>query len=148
MATVAKNRKAKFEFHFLDEYEAGIKLLGTEIKSIRDGDVNINDAYCYVVNGEISIKNMYIKEYENASFAQHEPRRERKLLLHKTEIVRIVKKLQDRGLTIIPTRLFINNKGFAKMNVVIAKGKKLFDKREDIKKKDTERENEIGRAHV
>jgi len=135
-----ENRRAKFDYQFLDKLVAGLVLTGTEIKSIREGKAALSDSYCYFRNGELFVKNMHIAEYSEASFKTHDPLRERKLLLSKTELNKLSKKIKDQGLTIIPTRLFINDKGYAKLEIALAKGKKLFDKREDIKKRDVERE--------
>ncbi len=134
-----KNRKAKFEYEFLEKFTAGLQLYGTEIKSIRAGKASIVEGYCYVNNGEVFIKNMYIAEYEQASYNNHDPRRTRKLLLNRNEIDKLVKKKKDVGLTIIPLSLFINGKGYAKLDIALAKGKKLHDKRHDLKDKDAKR---------
>ncbi len=138
-----ENRRARFDYQFLEQFTAGIVLQGTEIKSIREGKAGLSDSYCYFRGGELYIKNLHITEYSEASFKNHEPLRERKLLLSKTELRKLEGKLKDRGLTIIPVRLFLSDRGFAKVDIALAKGKKEFDKREDIKKKDAERE--IGR---
>lgn len=138
-----ENRRAKFDYQFLETFTAGLVLKGTEIKSIREGKANLNESYCYFKNNELYIKNMHITEYLEASFYNHEPMRERKLLLNKQELNKLLKKVKDLGLTIIPIRLFINEKGFAKLDIALSKGKKMFDKREDIKKRDIERE--VGR---
>ncbi|MDO9001610.1 MAG: SsrA-binding protein SmpB [Bacteroidota bacterium] len=135
-----ENRRAKFDYQFLDTLVAGLVLKGTEIKSIREGKAGLSDSYCYFRNDELFVKNLHISEYADASFYQHEALRERKLLLSRQELNKLLKKVKDQGLTVIPTRLFINDKGFAKMEIALAKGKKLFDKRDDIKKKDIERE--------
>jgi SsrA-binding protein len=134
-----KNKKAKFEYEFLEKFTAGLQLFGTEIKSIRAGKASIMEGYCFVNNGEVFIKNMYIAEYEQASYNNHEPRRDRKLLLNRTEIEKLVKKKKDVGLTIIPLSLFINGKGYAKLDIALAKGKKIHDKRHDLKAKDDKR---------
>lgn len=138
-----ENRRAKFDYQFLETFTAGLVLKGTEIKSIREGKANLNESYCYFKNNELYIKNMHITEYSEASFYNHEPMRERKLLLNRQELNKLIKKVKDQGLTIIPIRLFINDKGFAKLDIALSKGKKMFDKREDIKKRDIERE--VGR---
>lgn len=135
-----KNRKASFEFSFIEKFTAGIKLTGTEIKSIRSGKANINEAFCAMINDELWVRNMYVEEYEMGNRFNHEPKRNRKLLLNKSELKKIKNNLKDQGLTIIPLMLFINENGLAKLEIAIAKGKKLYDKREDIKKRDTERE--------
>lgn len=135
-----KNRKASFEYQFIDTFTAGIVLKGTEMKSIRMGKANISDAHCYIHNGELFVKNLHISPYEFGTHYNHDPLRERKLLLQKKELKKIEGKLKDVGLTIVPTRLFISEKGLAKLNIALAKGKKLYDKRESIKSKDTERQ--------
>lgn len=135
-----ENRKAKFDYQFLDTLTAGLVLKGTEIKSIREGKAGLADSYCYFKNDELFVRNFHITEYENASFYNHEPMRERKLLLSRQELNKWFRKVKEQGLTIVPVKLFINEKGFAKMNIALAKGKKEFDKREDIKKRDVERE--------
>lgn len=140
MEVIATNRNAKYEYAFLDEFTAGLQLEGTEIKSIRNKDVSISEGYCAFKNNELYVLNMHIAPYEQASFRNHEPRRERKLLLNRQEIKKLSGKLKDKGLTIIPTRLFISDKGYAKLNIALAKGKKLHDKRESIKDKDVQRD--------
>ena len=135
-----ENRKAKFDYQFLDKLVAGMVLRGTEIKSIRTGKAGLADSYCYFKNDELFVRNLHISEYEDASFYQHEALRERKLLLSRQELNKLSRKVKDQGLTIIPIRLFVNDKGFAKMEIALAKGKKEFDKRDDIKKRDVERE--------
>ncbi|MDP2387376.1 MAG: SsrA-binding protein SmpB [Bacteroidota bacterium] len=134
------NRRASFEYSFLEKYVAGLMLTGTEIKSIRAGKANINDGYCFFKNNELFIKNMHITEYEQGTYNNHEPNRDRKLLLNKAEINKLLKKLKDQGLTIVPLKLFISESGYAKLEIALAKGKKLFDKRDDIKKRDIQRE--------
>ncbi len=138
-----ENRRARFDYQFLENFTAGIVLQGTEIKSIREGKAGLSDSYCYFKGGELFVRNMHISEYSEASFKNHEPLRERKLLLSKTELRKLEGKLKDQGLTIVPVKLFLSDKGFAKLDIALAKGKKEFDKRQDIKKKDIERE--IGR---
>lgn len=133
-----KNRKASYEFELLDEFDAGIVLAGSEVKSIRQGNVSISESYCFLNQGEVFIKNMHIPELKNAAI-QHEPLRHRKLLLTKKEIIKIETKLKNKGLTLVPTFLY-NKKGLIKLKVCLAKGKKLYDKRESIKKKDIERD--------
>lgn len=133
------NKRARFEYHLLDKYVAGIQLKGTEIKSIRRGKANISDAFCVIKKGEIFVRNMHIAEYENASFYQHKPKSDRKLLLNRQEIDRLQRKMTNKGLTIVPLRLFINEKGLAKLEISLAKGKKLYDKRQDLKEKDDKR---------
>lgn len=135
-----KNKRAKFEYHLLDTFVAGIQLTGTEIKSIRKNKASILEAYCIFSRGEMWIRNMHITEYENGSFYNHQPRSDRKLLLNKKEINKIEKFLKDKGNTVIPLKIFISDKGWAKMEIALAQGKKLHDKRQDLKEKDDKRE--------
>ncbi|MBD8487869.1 SsrA-binding protein SmpB [Echinicola sp. CAU 1574] len=135
-----KNRKASFEFEFLDTYVAGLSLVGTEIKSIREGKVSLKEAYCYFRRGELFVKQMHISPYSQAAHFNHDAVRERKLLLNKRELDKLESKLTEKGLSIIPVRIFINNKGLAKLEIALGRGKKLHDKRQDIKKKDAKRE--------
>jgi SsrA-binding protein len=134
-----RNRQAGFDYELLDKYVAGIVLTGTEIKSIREGKANLQDGYCYFNNGEIFVKAITITPYAQGTHYNHEPSRERKLLLKRSEI----KKLEDRmekGLTLVPLRLFINDRGFAKMEIALGRGKKTHDKRNSIKERDAKRE--------
>ena len=135
-----ENRRAKFDYQFLEKLVAGMVLKGTEIKSIREGKAALVDSYCYFRNDELYIKNMNVAAYSEGTHYNHEPNRERKLLLSKAELNKLQKKLKDQGLTVIPVRLFISETGYAKLEIALAKGKKEFDKRESIKKRDTERE--------
>ena len=139
-----KNKRAKFDYEWLETFTAGLQLVGTEIKSIRQSKVSLAEAYAYMEGGEVFVRNMHISEYDHGNINNHEPLRVRKLLLHKTEILKIEKMLKVQGNTIIPTKLFISEKGFAKLNIAIAKGKKTHDKRESLKEKDAKRE--INRA--
>lgn len=134
------NKKARFEYHLIDEFVAGIKLSGTEIKSIRSGKASIVEAYCVFSNGEVFIRNMHIQAYENSSFFHHTPRGDRKLLLNRKEIDKIEKFMKDKGNTIVPLRMFLSQKGWAKIKIATAKGKKLYDKRSDLKDKDDKRD--------
>ena len=135
-----KNKRARFEFEFVETFTAGIQLFGTEIKSIRNSKASIAESYGVIIKNELFIRNMYIADYENAGHFNHDSKRDRKLLLNKIEISKINKKLKNKGLTIVPTRLFISNNGWAKMNIAVAKGKKIHDKREDLKTKYVKRE--------
>lgn len=135
-----KNKKATFQYEIIEEFIAGLVLKGTEIKSIRQAKASIGEAYCYIDNNELFVKNMYIAPYEQASFTNHEPRAVRKLLLNKRELNKIIKELKVKGITIIALRLFINEKGYAKMKIAVARGKKLYDKRESLKEKDSKRQ--------
>ncbi len=134
------NRKASFEYFFEAEIEAGIQLVGTEIKSIRAGEVNLKDAYCYFKDGNLHVKSLYIAEYKHGNLNNHETRRERRLLLKKVELKKLQKKVKEKGNTIVPFKLFINDRGFAKLMIALAKGKKHFDKRNSIKEKDQKRD--------
>jgi len=135
-----KNRRAGFDYTFIEKYTAGIVLLGTEIKSIREGKASLVDSYCYFKNDELYIRSLNISIYTEGNLYNHEPTRERKLLLHKQELTKLKKKMQDKGLTIVPTVLFTSDSGYAKVEIAVAKGKKLYDKREDLKTKDLNRE--------
>lgn len=135
-----KNRSAYFEYFIDDKYIAGIMLTGTEVKSLRAGKGNFNDAYCLIHDEELWIKSFHIAEYTFGTVNNHDPVRDRKLLLHKKEIKKIQTKIREKGYTLIPLRLFFNEKNFFKMEIGLAKGKKLHDKRESIKQRDTDRE--------
>ena len=135
-----KNRKARFEYHFLDTYVAGIELTGTEVKSVRESKVSLQEAYCYFNRDELFVKQMHISPYSEGTHFNHDPVRERRLLLKRKELNKLQDTLKEQGLTVIPSRLFINDRGWAKLEIAVAKGKKLYDKREDIKQKDTKRE--------
>lgn len=135
-----KNKRARYEYELLDEFTAGLQLLGTEIKSIREGKAKITDSYCFMDKGEMFIRNMHISEYSHGNINNHEPLRERKLLLKKDELKKCEKKLKDKGLTIVALKMFINDSGYAKLNIAIAKGKKLHDKRDSLKDKDLKRD--------
>ena len=134
------NRRATHEYHFVSRHEAGIMLVGSELKSIRSGKAGLADAYCYFEGGELYIKSMYVKEYDNASNYNHESRRTRKLLLHKSELKKLERRVKEKGLTLIPYRVYFSDRGFVKVEIALAQGKKSFDKRETIKAKDTQRE--------
>jgi len=140
-----KNKRATFEYQILDTYVAGIVLTGTEIKSIRQSRVSLQDAYCYFSGDALYAKGMNISPYGEGTYYNHDPLRERKLLLQKKELKKLAGKLLDQGLTIVPLRLFINDRGFAKLEIALAKGKKLYDKRDDIKARDVAREVERER---
>lgn len=135
-----RNRQAGYEFELLDKYVAGIVLTGTEIKSIREGKANLQDGYCYFNNGEVFVKGVNITPYAQGTHYNHEAMRERKLLLKKSEIKKLEGKIEEKGLTLVPLRLFINDRGFAKMEIAIGRGKKLHDKRDSIKERDARRE--------
>lgn len=131
-----KNRKVSHEYLFLDTYIAGIQLIGVEIKSIRKGEVNLSEAYCIFQNGELYLKNTHISPYENAGFIKVDPLRDRKLLLNKNELRKLSEGISRKGLTIVPTKMFINDRGLCKVEVCLCQGKKNYDKRESLKEKD------------
>jgi SsrA-binding protein len=135
-----RNKKAKFEYHLEDEFVAGMVLGGTEIKSIRSGKASIREAYCVVQDGQVFVRNMHINEYENGTHYNHTPRGDRKLLLNKREIGKLEKWMKVKGNSIIPTKIFLSDKGWAKMVIFTAQGKKMHDKRQDLKAKDDRRE--------
>jgi SsrA-binding protein len=137
---VIKNKKAFHDYEFLEKYIAGIKLTGTEIKSVRLGKATIADSYCFFSVGELYIRGMHISEYWWGNLNNHDPLRERKLLLNRRELKKIERKVKETGLTIIVLKVFINDRGLAKAEIAISKGKKEYDKRETLKRKDTERE--------
>ena len=135
-----KNRKARFEYEILDKFVAGIVLRGTEIKAIREGQASIAEAFCEFSNSELFVINMTIQEYSHATHYNHNPKSERKLLLNRSELKKLEKQVKNSGLTIIPLVLFTNDKGLAKIQIALCKGKKLYDKRESLKDKDNKRD--------
>ena len=135
-----KNRQAYHEFFIDAKYEAGMVLLGTEVKALRDGRASFNDSYCLIHKEEIWLKSLHIAEYTHGNLNNHDPLRDRKLLLEKREIKKIAAKLKEKGYTLVPLRIYFNEKRFAKIEIGLAKGKKLHDKRESIKQKDVDRE--------
>ncbi len=136
-----QNKKARFEYDFLDTYTAGIQLTGTEIKSIRESKARITESFCeFNERGELFVINMFIEEYSHGNFYNHNPKSERRLLLNKRELKKLEKEVKNTGLTIIPLKLFLTDKGWAKLNIALAKGKKLHDKRETLKDRDNKRD--------
>ncbi|MDR0714275.1 MAG: SsrA-binding protein SmpB [Bacteroidales bacterium] len=135
-----RNKKASFEYEFLEKYVAGIQLAGTEIKSIREGKANLVDAYCFFRNRELWMQGMHIAEYCLGTCNNHDPARERKLLLTRRELNKLERKSQDKGLTIIAIQMFLNERGYAKVEIAVARGKKMYDKRQNIKQRDAKRE--------
>ena len=140
--TVISNRKARFEFEILETFEAGIILTGTEVKSLRAGKANLQEAYCFVQDDEVFVKGMNIAEYEKGGYNNHEPQRLRKLLLRKKEIGRLRKGLEQKGYTIAPLKLYFSERNFVKLDIGLARGKKIFDKRDSIKDRDLQRDND------
>lgn len=134
-----KNKRATFDYELVETFTAGIVLTGTEIKSIRAGKASLADTYCLIENSEVWVKNMYIAEYEFGSYNNHTARRDRKLLLNRKEIQRLMRSDKEAGFTIIPTRLFINERGLAKLVIALARGKKQYDKRQSIKEREDKR---------
>ncbi len=134
-----RNKRASFDYELLDSYQAGIVLTGTEIKSIRLGKASLVDTFCFFNNGELWVKNMYIAEYFYGTYNNHSARRDRKLLLTKKELQKIQRLTKESGFSVIPVKLYITEKGLAKLNVAIAKGKKMYDKRESIKEREDKR---------
>ena len=138
--TEIRNRQAYYDFFIDDKYEAGMVLTGTEVKSLRAGRASFNDSYCYFHRGEIFIKSLHIAEYSHGTSSNHDPLRDRKLLLNKKELTKIESKIKEKGITVVPLRIFFNEKGLAKIELGLGKGKKLYDKRESIKQRESQRE--------
>ena len=139
MKIIATNKKAYHEYFIEETYEAGMVLTGTEVKSLRLGNVNIKESFCRIMKGELFINNMNISPYEQGNRENHDPTRIRKLLLHKTEIDKLIRKVEEKGLSLVPTKIYFKN-GYVKLEVGVARGKKLHDKRESLKKKQADRE--------
>lgn len=135
-----RNRQAGFEYELLDKYVAGLILKGTEIKSIREGKVNLQDGYCYFNDGELFVKGINITPYAQGTHYNHDGLRERKLLLKRSELRKLEGKIEEKGLTLVPTRLFINERGFAKLEIAVGRGKKLHDKRDSIREREAKRD--------
>ncbi len=138
--TIARNKKASFDYALEDRFTAGLVLTGPEIKSIRSGNVRINEAYCFFDEEVLKIKGMYIGEFKNAGYAEQDPHRVKLLLLNKNELKKIQSRINEKGYSLVPTALFISDKGYAKLELALGKGKKHFDKRESLKSKDIDRE--------
>jgi SsrA-binding protein len=137
-----KNRRASFEYFIIEEFTAGIQLTGTEIKSIREGNANIADAFCIFRNSELFVINMHIAEYTYGTYSNHEPKRDRKLLMKHRELKKLNTKVKEKGFTLVPTLLFISENGLAKLNIALARGKHSYDKRESIKSRDIKRDTD------
>jgi SsrA-binding protein len=139
---VIKNKKAFFEYEIIESLVAGIQLVGTEIKSIRNGKANLTDSYCQFAGNELYVKNLHISEYELGTCNNHIAKRDRKLLLQRRELVKWQRKIKETGLTLVPLKLFLNEKGLAKLEIALCRGKKIYDKRESIREKDNRRDQE------
>lgn len=139
---VSKNKKAGFQYEIFEKFTAGIILTGSEIKSIREGQINFVDSYCVFIGHQLFIRGLHIAEYSHGGYANHVPVHDRKLLLNKSELSRLQKKVKEKGFTIIPMSCFLTEKGIAKIEIAISRGKKLYDKREAIKTKDSKRDND------
>lgn len=135
-----KNKRAYFDYHIVEKFNAGIALLGTEIKSIRQGKANMSDAFCMFIGNTLYVRNLHISEYSHSSFYHHDIKRDRVLLLQKKELKKLKAKSEEKGYTIVPLRIFTNERGFAKMEIALAQGKKEFDKRDSIKERESKRE--------
>lgn len=143
------NRRAKFEYHFVQEFEAGIVLTGTEVKAIRMGNANLTDAYCAFQGDHLWVKNLYIAEYDNGTIYNHETRRDRILLLKKAELKKIRRRMDEKGMTLIPYKMYFSERDFVKVQIVLAQGKKMYDKREDMKERDMKRElDRVKKIHA
>ena len=140
MKTIANNRKARHEYHVVETLECGIALMGTEVKSLREGKANLTDAYGVLEDGEVLLKGLHISPYSHTSQTALDPRRDRKLLLHKSEIRRLVGKVREKGLTLVPLKLYFNDRGVAKLELALARGKKTYDKRRSIAERDANRD--------
>lgn len=134
------NKKAKFEYHFIQSIEAGISLVGTEVKSVKAGNVSMSDSYCLFKNGELFVKSLYIAEYEMGNINNHETRRDRKLLLKKPELRKLERRVQEKGFVIVPYRIYLSERGLIKLEIVLAQGKKSYDKRHTIKDRESKRD--------
>lgn len=142
-----KNRRASFDYEFIEEYNAGILLTGTEIKSVRAGKASLVDSYCYFNKGELWVKGIHIAEYKLGTYYNHDEKRERKLLLTRKELRKLERNVKETGLTIVPTKMFLNEKGWAKVRIALARGKKEYDKRESLKLKDAKKDMDRARKY-
>lgn len=142
MSIVIKNKKASYQYYLINTYTAGIQLTGTEIKSVREGKVSLAESYCVFISNELFVRDMHIAEYSLGTHYNHEAKRDRKLLLTKRELKKLSLKVNEKGFTIVPVKMFINEKGLAKLEIALAKGKHFYDKRDTLKKKDIQREIE------
>jgi len=142
-----KNKRAYFDYHIVEKFNAGIALLGTEIKAIRQGKSNMSDAFCMFVGNILYVRNLHIAEYSNSSFYHHDIKRDRALLLHKKELKKLKAKSEEKGYTIVPLRIYTNERGFAKIEIALAQGKKEYDKRDSIKDRESKRELDRAMKH-
>lgn len=142
--TATVNRKARYEYHILETFEAGIELTGTEVKSLRAGKANIQDGYARVENGELLLYNMHISPYDQGNRFNHEPKRPRRLLMHKQEIMKLLGKVREKGFSLVPLKVYFKH-GWAKVEIALARGKKLYDRREDVAERDAKRDMERAR---
>ena len=139
---VADNRKARHDYYILETCEAGLALVGTEVKSLREGKANLRDSFARVENGDIVLYNMHISPYQKGGYVNHDPKRPRRLLLHKSEIQKLTSKVQEKGLTLVPLKVYFNERGLAKVALALARGKKSYDKRDDLARREAKREIE------
>lgn len=142
-----KNKRAYFDYHIVEKFNAGIALLGTEIKAIRQGKSNMSDAFCMFIGNILYVRNLHISEYSNSSFYHHDIKRDRALLLHKKELKKLKAKSEEKGYTIVPLRIYTNDRGFAKIEIALAQGKKEYDKRDSIKDRESKRELDRAMKH-
>jgi len=142
-----KNKRAYFDYHIVEKFNAGIALLGTEIKAIRQGKSNMSDAFCMFIGNILYVRNLHISEYSNSSFYHHDIKRDRALLLHKKELKKLKAKSEEKGYTIVPLRIYTNERGFAKIEIALAQGKKEYDKRDSIKDRESKRELDRAMKH-
>ncbi len=142
MKVITENRKARHDYHILETFEAGISLQGTEVKSLRAGKVNLKDSYAFIKDGEMFLEGVHISPYEAGNRFNHDPERRRKLLMHRYEIRKLTGKIKEKGLSLVPLRMYLNDRGICKVELALAQGKKLYDKRQDLAKKDASRDIE------
>jgi len=142
MKVITENRKARHDYHILETFEAGISLQGTEVKSLRAGKVNLKDSYAFIKDGEMFLEGVHIGTYEAGNRFNHDPERRRKLLMHRYEIRKLTGKIKEKGLSLVPLRMYLNDRGICKVELALAQGKKLYDKRQDLAKKDASRDIE------
>jgi len=147
MKVIVQNRKARHDYQILETLEAGIALLGTEVKSLREGRANLRDSFAVIIDGEVYLRGLHVSPYSHTSDTKLDPRRDRKLLLNRREIRKLIGKVQEKGLTLVALKLYFNNKGVAKVELALAKGKRTYDKRQDIAERDAKREVDRALKH-